>query len=72
MQLIVCLGYNTTYDYFKPAYFALLDSKTEVEYTRLHQAILNITKNGFSPKIITVDFELAHINVILNFSIFTI
>ena len=63
-QLIVCLGLNETNDYFYPAFFALLDSKTEETYLRLHQMISNITNGAFKPKFFTLDFERSPIIVI--------
>ncbi len=62
-QFIVCLGYNDTYDYFQPAFFALMQSKSEEAYTRLHQAVRNISNDRFNPIKFTLDFEKAHINV---------
>ena len=62
-QFVVCIGYNETYDYFYPALFALLESKSEEAYIRLHQGIKNISGGNFSPQIWTLDFEAAHINV---------
>ena len=63
-QLIVCMAFNDTYEYFFPVFFALLQSKTEEAYIRLHQAIRNISSDRFRPLRWTLDFEKAHINVI--------
>ena len=63
VQLIVCLAYNETYDFFSPVFFALLESKNEETYTRLHQSIMNISNDRFNLGKWTLDFEQAHINV---------
>ena len=62
-QFIVCLGFNETYEYFSPVFFALMESKTEEAYIRLHQSVKNISTSRFHPSKWTVDFERAHINV---------
>ena len=67
-QLIVCMGYNETFDYFSPAFFALLDSKSEITYDRMHQSIANITNKCFRPLKWTLDFEKSHYNVFSNYS----
>ena len=61
-QLIVCLGYNETKNFFSIAFFALLQSKSFKAYETLHINIKLLIK--FSPEFITVDFEQAHIKVI--------
>ncbi len=61
-QLIVCLAYNCNFHYFSPVFFALLQSKSKLAYRVLHQQIL-LMREKFNPKIITVDFEIAHIEV---------
>ncbi len=62
VQLIVCLGYNQSFHYFSPIFFAILQSKTVLAYKTLHNMI-GLLREGFFPRIITVDFESAHIEV---------
>ncbi len=61
-QLIVCLAYNYNFHYFSPVFFAILQSKTKKAYKMLHQQICLMRENN-RPKLITVDFEMAHIEV---------
>ena len=64
-QLVICLGCNVQKKISLPMWFALLQSKTEKAYIKLHQ-ILKIDFH-FNPLLITVDFEIAHLNVNLKF-----
>ena len=61
-HLIMCLAYNYNFHYFAPVFFALLQAKTKKAYKVLHQQICLMREN-FRPKIITVYFEMAHIDV---------
>lgn len=61
-QLIICLAYNLTYNYFSPVFFAILQSKTKEAYEKLHANIRLLRKN-FNPPFITVDYETAHLEV---------
>ena len=63
-QLLICMAYNKTYNYFSIAFFALLQSKTKETYQTLHTNIKLL--RDFKPRFITVDFESAHLEVKLN------
>jgi len=62
---VICLGYNVQKKISLPMWFALLHSKTEKAYIKSHQ-ILKIYFH-FNPLLITVDFEIAHLNVNIKF-----
>ena len=61
-QLMICLAYNSTHNYFSIAFLALLQSKTFETYEKLHLN-LKALKKKFEPEFLTVDFEQAHISV---------
>ena len=62
IQLMICLGYNSTNNYFSAAFFAVLQTKTKETYEKLHINLRLLRKN-FNSEFITVDFESAHIKV---------
>lgn len=68
VQLLICLAYNNTKHYMSPVFFALMQTKNEASYKKLHENIRLFRK--FEPDIITVDFEKAHLNVIMYSSVF--
>ena len=61
-QLMICLAYNSTHNYFSVAFFALLESKSKETYEELHFHLKKLRKQ-FKPALLTVDFEQAHIEV---------
>lgn len=63
-QLMICLGYNSTHNFFSVAFMALLQSKNYEIYEKLHLN-LKALKKKFNPEFLTVDFEHAHLLVII-------